>query len=765
MLNYRGTRQPPRKYRIPETQAIASPREDPCDICLTRTWTPKLFSTLAEASIEDKSVSSIYGVMSHELRKSVLEGCQFCRTLADGIHGRVFLDELYARYEITDSLPASIASENDTLSGAGDTYPGEESAGEEDVHEWNDASTFNEEEIDDDVTGGWEAWKDRDTLAETCSFKISLSFERGKAGFFTFVNARVEAAGNVADQPNELQMLYGDKAVELHYHVSVNGDNTSDIAGLFPITTMNSTLGADVNMQMIETWVQNFDSMKDTMTLNAIQAPARLIDLQHGGALRIVDSSTIRDYRRGFAALSYVWGTNQTFVLLSKTELSLRTDFQVAQLPQTIQDAVTVTRRIGLRYLWVDALCIMQDSNDDKARELPKMRLIYKSAAVTIVASVAKSATEGFLHHVEEKYDYFIDPVTIPFPTQETSVLQTNVVLSFPADYKRWKDPINSRAWTFQELLLSTRAILFSYRGVQTIDRTNPKEADGLTSGKEPQLPNLPWSGKMFSLATDPENTRQVWLAVRGEYSRRGLSYQGDKLLAIAAVAEELGCMYGSQYLAGMWERHLAMDLQWNYPRNEKTSDSNAVRKPRARGYVAPSWSWASVDGAVEDFVHVGEEEGDAGGMGTKEFLGFDVVSCDVKLAVPGFAYGAVTSGILVVKGRLCSFTWRPHGSDDLHNNLESDGFLARAVEYEMSEYPEIECGEATIDALEPDLQGGVEVTCLATRLIENVPGRNDVEGLMLIPAKEKQYRRVGFFKVYGPAMFEGVELETITII
>lgn len=395
------------------------------------------------------------------------------------------------------------------------------------------------------------------------------------------------------------------------------------------------------------------------------------------------------------------------------------------------------------------------------------MRLIYKCAAVTIVAAVAKSATKGFLHQMQDQAAYLIEPVTIPYCLEDSIDKQANVILSYPADYNRSKDPINDRAWTFQELLLSTRAILFSYRGVQTIDRTNIPRADDTTSGKDLQLPSLPWSGQMFSLATNAENARQIWLAARGEYSRRSLSFQGDKLLAIAAVAEELNLKYESRYLAGMWERDLAMDIQWSCPRDQNTIDGQFIRRPRAEVYVAPSWSWASVNASVEDFIHVWEDEGEKGGEGIKDSLGFEVISCEVELADPDFVYGAVKSGILVVKGRIRSFIWRPHkdGDDDLHKVFESDGFLALAEDTGIPEFTEMKYGEATVDALDPEVQDGVEVICLATRLIENVPGRDDVEGLMLLPVNEEQYRRIGFFKVHSPTLFEDCEPEEARII
>ncbi|KAF1979678.1 HET-domain-containing protein, partial [Bimuria novae-zelandiae CBS 107.79] len=345
---------------------------------------------------------------------------------------------------------------------------------------------------------------------------------------------------------------------------------------------------------------------------------------------------------KGFVALSYVWGQNQTYVLTAATQGKLHSSFSIHDLPQTIQDAITVTRAIGLRFIWVDALCILQDSPTDKATELPKMRLIYERATITLVASVAPSATEGFLHH-KPSPSYSISPIHIQNPHDPASAL----ILSYPAPYDRRADPINLRAWTFQELLLSRRAVLFSYRGLDFIDRTSIPAADGDTSGRDPQLPNLPWSGPLFRLRDiEPENLRSVWLTVRGEYSRRNLSYAGDKLLAVSTVAEEIGRGYRSKYLAGLWEKDLESELKWS------RADASYVGRPKE--YVAPSWSWASIKSPVDDFHADGE------GTPLEDKLGFGIVKCEVELTVPGFEYGAVVSGSLHVRGRVHSFFWRP---------------------------------------------------------------------------------------------------------
>jgi hypothetical protein len=402
--------------------------------------------------------------------------------------------------------------------------------------------------------------------------------------------------------------------------------------------------------------------------------------------------------------------------------------------------------------------CIIQDSDDDKEMELPKMQSVYKNCAVTIVAATAKAASEGFLHS-QQSQDYFISPFNLPF-YDEKGQSERALSLSYPSSYKRWKDPLNDRAWTFQELLLPRRVILYSYRGVEFMDRTHVPRMDDLHEGQDPQLPSLPWSSPMFSLNVSRDQIRQVWLVVRGEYTRRKLSYAGDKLFAIAALASEIAGVYG-KYLAGLWEQDLHVDLQWRRPDPEydssatpyELSDWHTRRLPRPTQYRAPSWSWASIDGEVADAFE--DEEN-----GITDELDFSIVSCSAEPAIEGYDFGGIRSASLVVNGRLRSFIWRP--SD---NAIEDrcDGFLAMKVENET--YPEAQFGDAMVDALEPELVSGASVECLAMGVVERIPGRQGVEGLMLLPAGKNAYRRVGFFNTVSRVVFDDVEPGRVTIL
>lgn len=106
-----------------------------------------------------------------------------------------------------------------------------------------------------------------------------------------------------------------------------------------------------------------------------------------------------------YLALSYRWGATAShdgqspptpIMLTAKTEAMLKNGCQISRLPRTIRDACAVAVRLGFRYLWVDRLCIMQDSAEDWDREAGRMALVYKNAALTISASAASGEDAGF---------------------------------------------------------------------------------------------------------------------------------------------------------------------------------------------------------------------------------------------------------------------------------------------------------------------------------------------------------------------------------
>ncbi|OQV07827.1 hypothetical protein CLAIMM_12198 isoform 3 [Cladophialophora immunda] len=126
--------------------------------------------------------------------------------------------------------------------------------------------------------------------------------------------------------------------------------------------------------------------------------PTRVIDV--GGndpALVAKIHISTADERGAYCCLSYCWGEANQYLTTRQNLESTTKEIPKSQLAKTILDAMEATQRLGFRFLWVDALCIIQDSDEDKSTEINKMGAIFRNATLTIAAATARSATEGFL--------------------------------------------------------------------------------------------------------------------------------------------------------------------------------------------------------------------------------------------------------------------------------------------------------------------------------------------------------------------------------
>ena len=127
--------------------------------------------------------------------------------------------------------------------------------------------------------------------------------------------------------------------------------------------------------------------------------PARFLDVtdpSRPGVIMVVNTEGID---ANYIALSHTWGNNPPFTMTLAT-LDKRMDhIAFWELPATFQDAVTITRHLGCRYLWIDSLCIVQDSVEDWQQESAKMRHVYRGSLVTISALSATSSKAGIWAH------------------------------------------------------------------------------------------------------------------------------------------------------------------------------------------------------------------------------------------------------------------------------------------------------------------------------------------------------------------------------
>jgi len=265
-------------------------------------------------------------------------------------------------------------------------------------------------------------------------------------------------------------------------------------------------------------------------------------------------------------------------------------------LPKTFQDAIEVTRRLGISYLWIDSLCIIQDSKDDWAREASKMADIYRNAYVTVAATGAKDSTVGLFLDSPRQPGVLLKgsssegkPYSIQFyagadpgHSDEPSVVDR--IIQHPtkdADRARRSDTFRllTRGWVFQERLLSPRFLQFG----QDELLWDCREATSCECGQRP--PDLVDS--QCSMDGTPELLAHKWRNIVELYSSLDLTFPTDALPALSGLAKRMAeCRPGATYLAGIWDTSLALDLLW--------VPIGSARR-RANPYRAPTWSWSSV--------------------------------------------------------------------------------------------------------------------------------------------------------------------------
>jgi hypothetical protein len=280
-----------------------------------------------------------------------------------------------------------------------------------------------------------------------------------------------------------------------------------------------------------------------------------------------------------YVTLSYCWGDRGNYWTTSSNILERMKEIVMDDLPGTIRDAVLITRELGLRYLWVDALCILQGLKDEAAQldwqqHSAIMGDIYGNAFVTIAAAAAPHADSGIFHErVLPRY------CQVPFSTGHQEEFMD--LCSDENRDCREEQPLSKRSWALQETILSRRVI--SYETGQIVWKC----AEFMIREDGTGVPHY----SSLLAAYTPETWASTWRRFVKTYSETKSTLEKDKLPALSGLVKVLQHSNRDEYLAGLWKNTLCDDLLWKY------TDPRKVRRPSR--YRAPSWSWAALDGKV----------------------------------------------------------------------------------------------------------------------------------------------------------------------
>ena len=362
-----------------------------------------------------------------------------------------------------------------------------------------------------------------------------------------------------------------------------------------------------IDINLLGQWMANCEASHTECTKSIVQMtmlktpPSFLIDLE---SCCLVEGSIDMEYW----ALSYVWG-GVTQSLNSKATVNelclpgaLEQDGVQSKLPATIRHAFALTKRLGIRYIWVDSLCIIQDADHLKALEISKMSSIFGGASVTIVAANGFDANHGLLGLSgisgprDRPQDCFplkneARIIDLHQPSQDTRTLRVSSLA-------KWK----SRGWTFQESFFSRRKLIFydDYVGWECCNGCNLEFMDWENTNAMPAVSIEHAEYVTPTFRREKLSTRQMidmdsLSLIIGDFNQRHFTYPEDALDAFSGFASFMHArsMKTLGFISGLPRPFFHLALLWH-------DDSCSPRSPskRAQNTCLPTWSWVGWRGA-----------------------------------------------------------------------------------------------------------------------------------------------------------------------
>lgn len=307
--------------------------------------------------------------------------------------------------------------------------------------------------------------------------------------------------------------------------------------------------------------------------------PARMLYLdKETSHVRLVTTNTLAE-RIEYATLSHCWGAFEFLKLKLSNLEQFKQEIPIEALSQTFRDSIHILKTLGLSYVWIDSLCIIQDDKDDWQRESQLMASVYGSSTISISADGASDGSKGCFF--ERNTHQCVVEIGASDPSKP--------LVCVPSDlYTRCMDslPLGKRGWALQERLLPSRILHFTPTQViwecymNTAFESLPRGFPKLYSRHYP-LHELSWNSVIM------------------RFSRCQLTYPTDKFVAISGVARTFQMQTQDQYIAGMWRKDLVGQLCWSCYGEELLSSSEDEQQKWCSQYIAPTWSWMSAYAGV----------------------------------------------------------------------------------------------------------------------------------------------------------------------
>ncbi|OTB00027.1 hypothetical protein M426DRAFT_245042 [Hypoxylon sp. CI-4A] len=360
----------------------------------------------------------------------------------------------------------------------------------------------------------------------------------------------------------------------------------------------------------------------------APEMPTRIIDVGSSPGFARLVLPRDHGFCEPYLALSYCWGQGVKHATeLNDGNLSTLLEYideDEAKLTATHRECFAVARQLGIRYIWIDSLCIIQGNAADWERESKRMAEVYGNAALTIIAARSADSRLGFAMN---GFEPRVPPCPLPFGEKDEQGRDISGVY-LCLHRKMGKGPLHGRGWCFQEGVLSQRQLIFE-NGMVCFSCQRSKRYENGDAEESDKPRTLLFQGLSTPNALSDASTGTVSEDIRTQmlslwyknflwnYTVRQLTNPYDIFAAISGIAQLAQHSIKSRYLAGLWEDDMVRGLLWHTwfsfgaKRPSKPgvliNPAEAVEPKRPKDWDgnltvrAPSWSWASIQGQVHE--------------------------------------------------------------------------------------------------------------------------------------------------------------------
>jgi hypothetical protein len=551
---------------------------------------------------------------------------------------------------------------------------------------------------------------------------------------------------------------------------------------------------SSIALNIIKGWVADCVTQHDTTQDGFCTVsenpflPTRVVDVGlDNGTVRVVESNGTKGK---YICLSHCWGLRPIITTTVSTLEERKKGILWDQLSKTFRDAISLTRTLGFKYIWIDSLCIVQDNSRDWEIESAKMASVYSNGYLTIAATrsadgqggifastkdckVSGKTPEGedYCLYFRELIDHHIE---MSDPTKITNYIDSEGVRYMVGHPTKIYYPLLTRAWVYQERMLSTRVLhfgryemFFECRSSIDCECGSIEVYDSVFEAVVPLI-KIEFATMLYYLNNREEHEQaaiqyqcaRLWRTMISSYTALYLTKSKDRLPAIGGLAKALASGRKSKYLAGLWEDSLNDDLLWTV-----TSD----QQPRSYPMNAPTWSWASVDRWIrywDELIFTDLEEDRFEERRPVEHFS-TIAKCDLSWSAVD-EFGPIAHGSLVISGLLAE--------GKLEREVEIQAGVETIVHY--ISFPNTRLAMRTDYLLDHDGPGqtnpGTSVFCLRMSLIQEIIVEYFISlVLKRSPESLDTFERIGTLVIRGAPnsldskgdVFQTAELQTVIII